>query len=119
MTYAIAIPAPEAAGANAAVMAAMSIKARQMRYVFLLLFFLASLMDCTVTAQETVQGDIKIMRSWVHETAERQAVFHPTIANTGAKADRLLRVATPVASKVTISDSATRRDQPLERSRTR
>ena len=82
----------------------MSIKAQHKRCLLLLLFFLAPLMDRTVAAQETVQGYIKIVHPWVYETAGPQAVLHLTITNTGAKTDRLLRVATAVASKVTISD---------------
>src|SRR5438552_799376 len=70
--------------------------------------FLVSLIGLLATdasaVQETVQGRIKIMQPWVHETSGTQAILRVTIANTGPKADRLVRVSTSIADKVLILD---------------
>jgi copper(I)-binding protein len=53
---------------------------------------------------ETQWKNIKIVDPWVHETSGARAVLHVTIANTAARADRLVRGSTPIAEKVAIWD---------------
>jgi copper(I)-binding protein len=53
-------------------------------------------------AQQTIQAGIRISHPWVQETAAAAAVLHVTIANTGARADHLLRASTSIANKVSI-----------------
>ena len=54
------------------------------------------------SAQQTTQAGIRISHPWVQETAATEAVLHVTIANTGVRADHLLRASTSIASKVSI-----------------
>jgi|GraSoiStandDraft_16_1057320.scaffolds.fasta_scaffold297352_1 copper(I)-binding protein len=77
---------------------------RLMRCVLFLVGLIGLLATDASAVVETVQGRIKIMQPWVHETSGTQAILRVTIANTGAKADRLVRVSTPVADKVLILD---------------
>lgn len=71
-----------------------------MRY----LIVVVSLIGLISAAPVTVHKNIKIERPWVHATNGSRAVLHITIANTHGKADRLVRVSTPVAAKVAIFD---------------
>jgi copper(I)-binding protein len=57
-----------------------------------------------VAPQETVRKHIRIAKAWVRETSEWRTPLHVTIANTGDRADRLVRVATTVAKRVALSD---------------
>ena len=77
---------------------------RLVRCVLFLVGLIGLLATDASAVVETVQGRIKIMQPWVHETSGTQAILRVTIANTGAKADRLVRVSTPVADKVLILD---------------
>jgi copper(I)-binding protein len=76
-----------------------------MRCVLFLLALLLPLPAGTQpAAQETVQKHIRIVKAWVRETSQWRTALHVTIANTGDRADRLVRVATSVAKRVVISD---------------
>jgi copper(I)-binding protein len=77
---------------------------RLMRCVLFLVGLIGLLATEAGAVQETVRGRLKIMQPWVQETSGTQAILRVTIANTGAKADRLVRVSTPVADKVLILD---------------
>jgi copper(I)-binding protein len=56
------------------------------------------------TTRETIHKHIRIAKAWVRETDEWRTALHVTIANTGDRADRLVRVATSIAKRVVISD---------------
>jgi periplasmic copper chaperone A len=74
----------------------------------LILFLLALMLPLPAgsqaTPQETVHRHIRIAKAWVRETSEGRTALHVTIANTGDRADRLVRVATSIAKRVVISD---------------
>ena len=76
-----------------------------MRPVLLLLFLLSLLPTANEAwSQEVAHKHIRIVKPWVHETNQWRVQLNITIANTGDRADRLLRVATAVAKRVVISD---------------
>jgi copper(I)-binding protein len=76
-----------------------------MRSILFLLALLLPLPAGTPAATgETVHKHIRVLKAWVHETSEWRTALHVTIANTGDRADRLVRVATSIAKRVVISD---------------
>ena len=76
-----------------------------MRYAFLALIFLLSLTARAETpVQETVHKHIRIAKASIQETTHWRAALNVTIANTGDRADRLVRIATNLAKRVVISD---------------
>jgi len=76
-----------------------------MPYLLCVLGFCAVLVGGAAAAtRETVQRNIHILGPWVQATSASRVRLHLTIANTGVRADRLVRVATSLASKVSILD---------------
>lgn len=55
-------------------------------------------------AHERTHKTIKIVHPWVPETQDGEVVLRVTLKNSGAKADRLLAVSTPIATRVAIID---------------
>jgi periplasmic copper chaperone A len=72
--------------------------------LFLLALLLPLPAGSQATMQDTVHKHIRVAKAWVRETSEGRAALHVTIANTGDRADRLVRVATSIAKRVVISD---------------
>ena len=72
--------------------------------LFLLALLLPLPAGSQATTRETVHKHIRIAKAWVRETDEWRTALHVTIANTGDRADRLVRVATSIAKRVVISD---------------
>ena len=58
----------------------------------------------TAWAQDFTQGDLKIARPWARETARmaRAGGAFMTIENTGSTPDRLLKAASPVATRTEV-----------------
>jgi copper(I)-binding protein len=73
-------------------------------FVFLPALLLPLPAGSQATTRETIHKHIRIAKAWVHETNEWRTALHVTIANTGDRADRLVRVTTLVAKRVVISD---------------
>lgn len=71
-----------------------------MRYVHVVVGLVG--LGLAAAAPETISGNIKIANPWVHQTSDARVVLHMTIANIDRGADRLIRAATPVATKVAI-----------------
>ena len=72
--------------------------------LFLLLALLPLPAGAQAAARETVHKHIRVLKAWVHETSQWRTTLHVTIANTGDRADRLVRVATSIAKRVVIAD---------------
>lgn len=72
--------------------------------LFLLALLLALPVRSQATGEETIHKHIRIVKAWVRETDDWRTALHVTIANTGDRADRLVRVATSIAKRVVIAD---------------
>lgn len=72
--------------------------------LFLLALLLPLPAGSQAPTQETIHKHIRVAKAWVLETNEGRTALHVTIANTGDRADRLVRVATRIAKRVVISD---------------
>ncbi len=73
-------------------------------FLLLALLPLALPTGAEAAARETVHKHIRVLKAWVRETSQWRTALHVTIANTGDRADRLVRVATSIAKRVVISD---------------
>jgi copper(I)-binding protein len=80
----------------------MNIRKLLTRCALVAVALVALLVGGAGSAQQTIQAGITISHPWVQETAVSDAVLHVTIANTGARADHLLRASTSIANKVSI-----------------
>ena len=72
---------------------------RLMRCVLFLVGLIGLLATDASAVVETVQGRIKIMQPWVHETSGTQAILRVTIANTDAAGDAYAHLAIDAAER--------------------
>jgi len=64
-------------------------------------------------AHELTHKTIKIVHPWVPETQDGEVAVRLTLKNTGAKAERLLGAATPIAARVAIIDGGGKESRGL------
>src|ERR1700680_4449543 len=84
-----------------------------MRYPYVAIALLGMLAAWLLLLPVTARTHMVITDAWINETTGQRAVLNVTIANTGRYADRLSRVSTPLAEKVTIVDQGGREARSL------
>jgi copper(I)-binding protein len=84
-----------------------------MRYSYLAIALLGMLAAWFLMLPVAARTHVVIMDAWIIETSGQRAVLNVRIANTGRYADRLTRVSTRLAEKVTIVDQGGREARSL------